>query len=155
VHEGGGRAGSTPALPPFESIVISGWSMLAQLTVRNVVLIEKLALELAPGFNVLTGETGAGKSMVVDALGLVLGGRARPEVVRAGAKEAEVEALFEVDPKSRLAQKLEDAGLADGKEVIVRRVVQSEGRSRAFVNGRMCTAAQLAELAPELCDIAS
>ena len=69
-------------------------AVLAQLSVRNVVLIERLELALAPGFNVVTGETGAGKSMLVDALSLVLGGRARPALVRSGADEAEVEALF-------------------------------------------------------------
>ena len=129
--------------------------MLAQLTVRNIVLIERLVLELAPGFNVVTGETGAGKSMVVDALSLVLGGRARPDLVRAGAAEAEVEALFELSPGSRAAAKLEAAGIPSERELVVRRVVQAEGRSRAYVNGRLCTASQLAELAADLCDIAS
>ena len=66
--------------------------MLLQLTVHNIVLLEKLVIELHGGFNVLTGETGAGKSMLVDALSLVLGGRSRPDMVRAGAREAEVEA---------------------------------------------------------------
>src|SRR5437764_9584305 len=107
--------------------------MLAQLTVRNVVLLERLELVLAPGFNVLTGETGAGKSMLVDALGLALGMRARPDVVRAGAREAEVEALFDVAPGSRVAAKLEAAGVPCDRELVVRRVVQAEGRSRAFL----------------------
>jgi DNA repair protein RecN (Recombination protein N) len=129
--------------------------LLAQLTVRNIVLIERLVLELAPGFNVVTGETGAGKSMVVDALSLVLGGRARPDLVRGGAEEAEVEALFELAPGSRAAAKLEAAGIPSDRELVVRRVVQAEGRSRAYVNGRLCTAAQLAEIAADLCDIAS
>jgi DNA repair protein RecN (Recombination protein N) len=129
--------------------------LLAQLTVRNVVLIERLVLELAHGFNVVTGETGAGKSMVVDALSLVLGGRARPDLVRGGADEAEVEALFELPPGSRAAARLEEAGIPSERELVVRRVVQAEGRSRAYVNGRLCTAAQLAEIAADLCDIAS
>jgi DNA repair protein RecN (Recombination protein N) len=130
-------------------------AVLAQLTVRNVVLIERLALELAPGFNVVTGETGAGKSMVVDALSLALGGRARPDLVRAGATEAEVEALFELPSEARVVSKLEAAGIPAERELVVRRVVQAEGRSRAYVNGRLCTAAQLAEVAADLCDIAS
>ena len=85
--------------------------MLAQLTVRNVVLIERLVLELGRGFNVVTGETGAGKSMVVDALTLALGGRARPDLVRAGQGEAEVEALLaalesgDVDVRSAVGQR--------------------------------------------------
>lgn len=129
--------------------------MLLSITVQNVVLFEKLTLEPGPGFNVLTGETGAGKSMLVDALTLVLGGRARPDMVRKGAREAEVEALFEVAPGSRVAAKLEAAGVPCDGELVIRRVIQAEGRSRAFANGRMCTAAQLVELAPDLCDIAS
>jgi DNA repair protein RecN (Recombination protein N) len=129
--------------------------MLLEITVQNLVLFEKLTLEPGPGFNVLTGETGAGKSMLVDALSLVLGGRARPDMVRRGAREAEVEARFEVEPGSRVSAKLDAAGIPCDKELVIRRVVQSEGRSRAFANGRMCTAAQLLELAPDLCDIAS
>ena len=129
--------------------------MLHSLTIDNVVLIEHQVLELGPGFNVLTGETGAGKSMVVDALALVLGGRAQPQVVRNGEREAEVAALFEVESGSRVAAKLEAAGVPCDGELIVRRVVQAEGRSRAFLNGKLSTAAQLAELAPDLCDIAS
>ncbi|MEO6418599.1 MAG: DNA repair protein RecN [Polyangiaceae bacterium] len=129
--------------------------MLLQLTVHNIVLLEKLVIELHGGFNVLTGETGAGKSMLVDALTLVLGGRSRPDMVRAGAREAEVEALFELAPGSRVGAKLEAAGVPCDNELVIRRVVQAEGRSRAYVNGRMCTAAQLVEIAPELCDISS
>ena len=139
--------------------------MLVQLTARNVVLFEQMALELQPGFNVLTGETGAGKSMILDAFALVLGGRARSDIVRGGEAEAEVEALFEIEPGSRVAAKLEAAGVPcafeGGKgELVIRRVVQAgekkgEARSRAFVNGRLCTAAQLAELAADLCDVSS
>src|SRR5580704_12026669 len=95
--------------------------------------------------------------MVVDALSLVLGGRARPELVRGGAEEAEVEALFEVPPDSRASARLEAAGIPAKGELVIRRVVQArqETRSRAYVNGRLCTAAQLAEMAADLCDIAS
>lgn len=129
--------------------------MLLSLTIDNVVLIEHQVLELGPGFNVLTGETGAGKSMVVDALALVLGGRARPEIVRGGAREAEVAALFEIEAGSRVSAKLAAAGVPCDGELVVRRVVQAEGRSRAFLNGKVATAAQLADLGPDLCDIAS
>src|SRR5688572_18715681 len=129
--------------------------MLLSLTIDNVVLIEHLVLELGPGFNVLTGETGAGKSMVVDSLSLVLGGRARPDAVRSGAREAEVAALFEVEHGSRVAAKLEAAGVPCDRELVIRRVVQAEGRSRAFLNGKLGAAAQLSDLAPDLCDIAS
>jgi DNA repair protein RecN (Recombination protein N) len=131
--------------------------VLVQLSVRNVALIERLSLELSPGFNVLTGETGAGKSMLVDALSLVLGGRARPEILRTGTDEAEVEALFEVAPGSRALAVLEAAGIPCERELVVRRVVQGRQdlRSRAYVNGRLCTASQLGAIAADLCDIAS
>jgi DNA repair protein RecN (Recombination protein N) len=133
--------------------------MLVQLTIRNVALIEQLVIEPASGFNAITGETGAGKSIILDALGLALGGRAQPEILRTGEREAEVEALFEVAPSSRVAARLEAAGIPCSGEVLVRRTVQLDGdrgvRSRAFVNGRLSTAAQLAELATDLCDIAS
>jgi DNA repair protein RecN (Recombination protein N) len=131
--------------------------VLVQLSVRNVALIERLTVELSSGFNVLTGETGAGKSMLVDALALVLGGRARPDLLRSGAEEAEVEALFELAPGSRALARLEAAGIPCERELVVRRVVQGrqELRSRAYVNGRLCTAAQLAAIAADLCDIAS
>jgi DNA repair protein RecN (Recombination protein N) len=129
--------------------------MLAHLGVKNFVLLEQLDLSLEPGFNVLTGETGAGKSIVVGALGLVLGGRAAPDLVRPGAEEAEVEALFDASGNPRARELCERAGLEASDELVLRRVVQSSGRSRAYLNGRLCTAAQLTELASELVDISS
>src|ERR1051326_991277 len=101
--------------------------MLVQLAVRNVALMDRLILEPGPGFNALTGETGAGKSMIVDALSLVLGSRTSPELLRTGEREAEVEALFEVEPGSRVIAKLEAAGIPCTGEVLVRRVIQSDG----------------------------
>src|SRR5882672_1238879 len=123
--------------------------MLVELRVRNFVLIEQLDLSLEPGFNVLTGETGAGKSIVVGALGLVLGGRAAPDLVRPGADEAEVEALFDATQAPRARELCLRAGLEVSGEIVLRRVVQASGRSRAYLNGRLCTAAQLTELASE------
>jgi DNA repair protein RecN (Recombination protein N) len=128
--------------------------MLHHLRVQNLVLIDEMTLELAPGFNVMTGETGAGKSMVIGALGLVLGGRASPEIVRAGKKEAEVEALFEVSANARVLELLRASGIPSDGELVVRRVV-SEHRSRAFINGKLCTAAELRVLGSELCDVSS
>jgi DNA repair protein RecN (Recombination protein N) len=149
------NAGSTSGpLAPGAS-ARDGSSVLVQLSVTNIVLIEKLTILPTGGFNVLTGETGAGKSMLVDALNLVLGGRAKPELVRRGAKEAEVEALFEVVPGSSVAAKLESAGIPCDRELAIRRLVHSEGRSRAYLNGHLSTATQLADLATDLCDISS
>src|SRR5258705_6927964 len=129
--------------------------MLVELRVQNFVLIEHLELRLERGFNALTGETGAGKSIVIGALGLVLGGRAAPDLVRPGAAEAEVEALFDVSRAPLARERVAAAGLDAGDEVVLRRVVQSTGRSRAYLNGRLCTATQLSDLAPELVDISS
>src|SRR4051812_32290023 len=117
--------------------------------------MDALELELDRGLNVLTGETGAGKSIVVGALSLVLGGRASAEQVRPGADEAEVEALFDVRGSARVIAKLEAAGVGGDGELVVRRVVQATGRSRAYLNGRLCTAGELQSLAPELADVAS
>src|SRR6185436_9010350 len=129
--------------------------MSVELRVTNFVLIEQLELRLERGFNALTGETGAGKSIVIGALGLVLGGRATPDLVRPGASEAEVEALFDVSRAPLARERVALAGVDAGDEVVLRRVVQSSGRSRAYLNGRLCTATQLSDLAPELVDISS
>ncbi len=130
--------------------------MLVSLAVRDFVLIDGLTLELGDGLNVLSGETGAGKSILVDALALVLGGRARPEVVRTGCDHAEVEALFDLSRVPHLAAQLVEAGLeGDGPELVVRRVVSASGRSKAFVNGRLVPASQLATLVRGLVDVSS
>jgi DNA repair protein RecN (Recombination protein N) len=129
--------------------------VLVALRVKNFVLMDSLELRLEPGFNVLTGETGAGKSIVVGALSLVLGGRGNAEQVRPGTDEAEIEALFDVTNNERLAKALEAAGVSAGGELVIRRVVQQNGRSRAYLNGRLCTAGELQVLAPDLADVAS
>jgi len=121
--------------------------------------MESLELLLEPGFNALTGETGAGKSIVVGALNLVLGGRARADHVRAGTDEAEVSALFDVGsgprPEGSALARLEADGLLCDGELSIRRVVLASGRSRAYLNGRLCSASELAGLAAELADVAS
>ncbi len=137
--------------------------MLTCLRVRDFAIIDRLEVELGPGLNVVTGETGAGKSILIDALSLVLGARARPEVVRSGAESAEVEALFDLEGAPEVIARLEAAGIevaggdAGGElgELVVRRVVQANGRTRAYVNGRLATASQLAELAAGLADLSS
>lgn len=111
--------------------------MLSELSVRDLGVIEELSLVLGPGMTALTGETGAGKTLVVGAIELLLGGRAENSLVRPGAAEAVVEGRFELDRE----------------EVILRRVVPAEGRSRAYVNGAMATAGALAELGTRLVDL--
>jgi len=129
--------------------------MLLQLNIRDFVIVDRLALEFAAGFGALTGETGAGKSILVDALSLALGERADASVVRAGAEKAEVSAEFAVAPDSPLAAWLQtnDFNMDDGDSCILRRVVDASGRSRAWLNGTAATLGQLREVAEFLCDI--
>jgi DNA repair protein RecN (Recombination protein N) len=128
--------------------------MLRALSIRDYVIVERLDLELAAGFTALTGETGAGKSILLDALKLALGDRADPSVIRAGAERAEVSADFDVQALEGARAWLESQDFNDGDHAcLVRRTVDTGGRSRGFVNGRPATAAQLRELAEMLVDI--
>ena len=129
--------------------------MLKRIAIRDFVIVEHSALEFDGGFTVLTGETGAGKSILIDALSLVLGERADAGMIRAGAKQAEVSAEFElVRNAEALAAWLTEAGLeGDPGICLVRRTVEAGGRSRAFVNGHAATVAQLRELGEMLVDI--
>ena len=127
--------------------------MLVELAVENYAVIEKARVRFHPGLNLLTGETGSGKSIVVDALGLLLGGRASPEMVRTGAERARVSGIFEVAESPALAKLLEDAGIEmEDRELLVEREIQA-GKSRAFVGNRPATAALLKDLAVHLADI--
>lgn len=133
-----------------------GGAMLAVLRVRNLAIIDDLEVELGPGLNVVTGETGAGKSILVSALQLVLGARGRSEWVRTGASKAEVEALFLLGDDPIVRARLEAAELEAGNdELLIRRVVQPTGRTRAYINGRLATQGQLTTLAAGLADISS
>jgi DNA repair protein RecN (Recombination protein N) len=126
--------------------------MLLRLTIRDFVIVDRLELEFAGGFGALTGETGAGKSILVDALSLALGERADAGVVRVGAEKAEVSAEFEVAPGSPLAAWLA-ANDFDPDTCLLRRVVDAGGRSRAWLNGAAATLGQLRTAADFLCDI--
>src|SRR4051794_18075074 len=122
--------------------------MLSELRVENLLLIERPELRLAAGLNVLTGETGAGKTVLAHALDLLLGGKARPGIVRPGAAEAYVEGGFGLPEalRAELGERLP----ADADEVVLARRVSAEGRTRAYVNGRSASAGDLRELAGEL-----
>src|SRR5436190_708275 len=126
--------------------------MLRTLRVRDLALIEELELVLEPGLNVVTGETGAGKSILLQALDVALGGRPDADLVRTGAEEAAVEALF-VNVPAQVRERLVGAGIPaeDGEdELLVRRVIARGGRTRAYVNGALGSLALLRELAPHL-----
>jgi DNA repair protein RecN (Recombination protein N) len=128
--------------------------MLRALDVSNLVLIEKASLELGEGFTCLTGETGAGKSMLVDAIELLVGGRGDAGLVRDGAARAELSAEFEVKEKTPLADWLVEADLAgDPGTLILRRSIDRSGRSRCFINGHAATLAQLKSAGEHLIDI--
>ena len=122
--------------------------MLRQLAIHNVVLVEKLELEFEPGLGVLTGETGAGKSILLDALGLALGTRADTALVRAGHDGASVTAELELDPRHPAHGVLaeQEIALDPGEPLIIRRTLKSDGGSRAFIGGASVSAGLLREV---------
>jgi len=126
--------------------------MLLSLAVRDFVIVDALAVDLSPGFTVLTGETGAGKSILIDALQLALGERAEADVVREGAARAEVSAEFRVGAEAAAWLRENDL-LGDDDTTLLRRVVDASGRSRAYVNGTAVTLAQLRALGELLLDV--
>src|SRR5881628_3133725 len=111
--------------------------MLRFLKISHFAVIDAVEVEFEPGFNVLTGETGAGKSILVEAVGLLLGGRASGDLVRTGEDAASIEAIFE----------------SDGEELVVRREITAQGRSRAFVNGALATAGALKDLSTRMIEL--
>lgn len=127
--------------------------MLRHLHIRNLAIIDELSLDFAAGFSVLTGETGAGKSILIDALGLVIGTRADSALVRGGSDKAEVSAEFSLEDSPFAASWLAERELSDGELCTIRRVVQAEGRTRAFVNGSLVTAADLRALGESLVEV--
>ncbi len=131
--------------------------MLTELLIRDLAIIDRLDLTFGPGFNVLTGETGAGKSIIIDAVNLLLGDRASAEIVRAGADRAEVEGTFQLSPAvvERLAPTLAEHGLeGDAADVLMlAREVRANGRSVARINGRAVTTALLGEIGGRLVDV--
>ncbi len=130
--------------------------MLQLLRIRNLAIIEELELELGPGLNVVSGETGAGKSILIAALKLVLGEPGGAGLVRTGAQKAEVEALFDLSDDPNARDRLAAEGIpCDADELVVRRVVHASGRTRAYLGGSLATAGQLARLAAGLVDISS
>src|SRR5881227_1676556 len=128
--------------------------MLRELRIQNFAVIESVAVEFGPGLNVLTGETGAGKSMLIDAILLVLGGRAQTDVIRSDADAATLEAVFDVEPRGAVVAALDEAGLAlDDGLLVARRELGRSGRHRAFVNDAAVTVGLLERLGDALVQV--
>ncbi|MGB0588053.1 MAG: DNA repair protein RecN [Myxococcota bacterium] len=134
--------------------------MLVHLAIQDLAIIASTAMDFAPGLNVITGETGAGKSIAVGALNLVMGGRAKSTSIRLGCDQAEVQALFRVKRGSDFVERLRDLELlgdAEGEnaDIIIRRIISRNGRGRVWINGVLVNVSTLAELAKGLVDISS
>lgn len=128
--------------------------MLLELIVENFAVVERLRVRFHRGLNLLTGETGSGKSLVVDALGLLLGARASADLVRSGVDRARISGIFEIPRDEELASLLRQAGVEpEDEELLIDREIQAEGKSRVFVGSRPATAGLLRDLAPFLGDI--
>ncbi|AMO47642.1 RecN [Enterobacter sp. FY-07] len=127
--------------------------MLAQLTISNFAIVRELEIDFHSGMTAITGETGAGKSIAIDALGLCLGGRADADMVRAGAPRADLCARFALKDTPAAQRWLEENQLEDGRECLLRRVISSDGRSRGFINGTAVPLSQLRELGQLLIQI--
>lgn len=132
--------------------------MLQTISLRDFVIVDQLELDFSSGFTVLTGETGAGKSILLDALGLVLGERADSSQIREGSNRAEISSLFRIEPElvQSFSQWLDEQGFPledEGQSLLLKRTVESSGRSRAFINGSVATLAQLREAGNQLVDI--
>lgn len=125
--------------------------MLKELNIRNLAIIDDLTVRFEKGLNVLTGETGAGKSIIVDALGLALGDRAQTDLIKAGEKEATVQAYFELEDSSAFPE----IGIDVSEGILLRRVISSSGKSRAYINDSMVTLQTLSEVSKALVDIHS
>ncbi|MDA3888007.1 MAG: AAA family ATPase, partial [Allgaiera sp.] len=127
--------------------------MLRSLDIHDILIIDRLELTFRPGLNVLTGETGAGKSILLDALGFVLGWRGRAELVRAGADQGEVVAVFDLPAGHAGRAVLQEAGLPAGDELILRRVNSADGRKTAWVNDRRASGEVLRALSDTLVEL--
>ena len=127
--------------------------MLTDLNIKNFAIIDNLHVSFQRGLNILTGETGAGKSIIIDAVNLVLGGRASADLIRTGEEEATVEAIFDLAGRPELPALLAEMGIDCSDELLVRRTIARSGRNRVFLNGGLSTLAVLAEVTRQLINI--
>jgi DNA repair protein RecN (Recombination protein N) len=127
--------------------------MLQFLNISNIALIDDMQVEFESGLNLLTGETGSGKSIIVDALGVLIGGRFTSELIKSGAERGSIEGLFSVTPNPELEVLLENAGFGLASELIIRRELSATGRNKIFINNQLATQSLLRDLRPYLVDI--
>lgn len=127
--------------------------MLQLLSISNIALIDDLRVEFDGALNLLTGETGSGKSIIVDALGVLIGGRFASELLKSGAERGSIEGLFVLSPNPQLETLLENSGLQNGDELIIRRELSAAGRNKIFINNQLATQSLLRDLRPFLVDI--
>lgn len=128
--------------------------MLRELSIRNFAIIDDLSISFEKGLTVLTGETGAGKSIIINAVNLLLGGRASPELIRTSEDTAELEALFEVPSESPAARTAQERGVALAEGLLVRRIIQRNGRHKVYINGRLATTQILSSINEQLASVA-
>jgi len=127
--------------------------MLTDLSITNIAIIDSLRLSFGPGLTMLTGETGTGKSIIIDAVGLIMGGRASADLIRSGEDEAQIEALFDISANPELAGFLADSGFESDGELLIRRSISRAGKNRIFINGGMATLSQLSDISRRLINI--
>lgn len=127
--------------------------MLIELSIKNVAIIDFLNISFQPGLTVLTGETGAGKSIIIDAVGLIMGGRASTDLIRSGEDEAVVEALFDLSGLPEIKAFMAESGFDCESELLVKRSISKGGKNRIFINGSMATQALLSDIAGKLINI--
>lgn len=127
--------------------------VLTDISIKNFAIIDSLHISFGSGLNILTGETGAGKSIIIDAVNLVLGGRASADLIRSGADEASVEAMFDISGEPAIIESLAEKGIDAVDELLLKRTVSRSGKNRIFINGSLSTLAYLAEVASRLINI--
>ena len=130
--------------------------MLLSLNLKNFAIIDDLSIDFGKGLNIITGETGAGKSIIVDAINIILGDRASADLIKSGQEEAQVEALFDISDNKRLRDKLESFGIeVEDDQLLIRRILSRRGKGRVFIGGNIATYSMLEQLTEGIVDVFS
>jgi len=127
--------------------------MLRELSIKNFTIIDKLNISFSDGLSILSGETGAGKSIIINAVNLLLGSKSTSRLIRTGSEEAELEALFQITPGSRLAQIMKEKGFDESEELVIRRIISRKARHRIYINGCLSTIQMLNSITENLAGI--